>query len=445
METNRMTEGSIRRQIIGFALPVFVGYLFQQLYNTADALIVGNFLGPTALAAVSANAAFVNLLIGFFLGFAIGAGVVIARHIGAEDDEQTRRAVHTAVLLGLAGSAVISLLGVWISPTVLRWMDTPAEVFPEAVRYLRIYFGGSVGLIMYNVLVGVLQAAGDSRHPLIYLIVSSLVNIALDVLFVAGFGMGVEGAAIATVLSQLLSMALAAARLMRAKSAIRLEPRRLRMDRDNLRFIARNGLPTALQACVIDLSNILIQSYINSFGSLAMAGIGASFKVEGFAFLPITAFSMAMTTFISQNMGARRYDRVRRGMRFGLWSAVAVIEVLGAVLFLFAPQVIALFNRDPEVVRFGMGRTRTCALFFGLVGFSHVASAVMRGLGRPMTPMVIMLSCWCAVRIVALFTVGQIFHTIGLAYWIYPFTWALSSAAYLALLRRMNVETLRPA
>ena len=166
MESNLMTQGSIRRKIVGFALPVFVGYLFQQLYNTADSLIVGNFLGPNALAAVSTNAAFVSLLIGFFLGFAMGAGVIIARHIGAGDDDATRRAVHTAVLLGLIGSAVISLLGVWITPTVLRWMGTPDEVFPEAARYLRIYFGGATGLIMYNMLVGILQASGDSRHPL---------------------------------------------------------------------------------------------------------------------------------------------------------------------------------------------------------------------------------------------------------------------------------------
>ena len=442
METNLMTRGSIRKKIVGFAIPVFVGYLFQQLYNTADSLIVGNCLGPGALAAVSTNATFVNLLIGFFLGFATGAGVVVARHIGAGDREQTRRAVHTAVLLGLIGSAIVSLLGVAITPTVLRWMDTPPEVLPEACRYLRIYFAGSTGLVMYNMLVGILQASGDSRHPLIYLIASSLVNIALDLLFVAALGMGVEGAAIATVLSQLLSMFLAAARLMRSGDAIRLEPRRLALDGENLRSIIRNGLPTALQASVIDLSNVLIQSYINSFGSLAMAGIGASIRIEGFAFLPVTAFSMALTTFVSQNMGARRYDRVSEGMKFGLLATVATIESLGIMLFIFAPVTVGLFNRDPEVIRFGMGRTRTCAPFFALVGFSHVASAVMRGLGKPMTPMIIMLSCWCAVRIAALFTIGQIFHAIQLAYWIYPITWAISAAVYVALLRRMHVERL---
>ena len=440
-----LTEGSIRRKIIGFAVPVFVGYLFQQLYNTADSLIVGNYLGENALAAVSSNAAFIYLFVGFFMGFATGAGVVIARHIGAGDVRQTGLAVHTTVAMGLAFSVLVSVLGVAITPVVLNWMGTPREVFTESCKYLRVYFAGSTGLVMYNMLVGILQASGDSRHPLVYLIVSSMVNVALDILFVAALHMGVEGAAYATIISQFLSMFLAGARLMRVKSSIRVDPRRVRFDRDNLILIVRNGLPTALQASVIDLSNLLIQSYINSFGNLAMAGIGASTKVEGFAFLPITAFSMAVTTFVSQNMGAREYDRVRRGIRFGLTCAVTIIEVLGAVLFLLSPRLVGLFNQNPDVIRFGMGRTRVCALFYCLVGFSHVASAVMRGLGKPMTPMLIMLTCWCAVRILVLFTIGQAIHDVRLAFWIYPFTWALSSAVYGVLLRRIHVERLGQA
>ena len=437
-----LTEGSIRRGIIGFAIPVFVGYLFQQLYNTADSLIVGNYLGENALAAVSSNSAFIFLLIGFFMGFSTGAGVVIARHIGARDEGQAQRAVHTAVAMGLGFSLLMSVVGVAISPVVLRWMGTPEEVFVESNKYLRVYFAGATGLVMYNMFVGILQASGDSRHPLAYLVISSLVNVALDLLFVAALGMGVEGAALATILSQFLSMLLAGARLMRVDSCIRFRPSRIGIDRKNLRDIVRNGLPTALQASVIDLSNLLIQSYINSFGNLAMAGIGASVKVEGFAFLPITAFSMAVTTFISQNMGARRFDRVRQGMRFGLLCSVGAIETIGAALFLAAPWLVGLFNQNPQVVAFGVDRTRVCALFYCLVGFSHVASAVMRGLGKPMAPMLIMLTCWCAVRILVLFTLGQALHDIRLAYWIYPFTWTLSSVVYALLFKRLNVEEL---
>ena len=437
-----LTEGSIRRKIIGFAIPIFVGYLFQQLYNTADSLIVGNYLGENALAAVSSNGAFIYLFVGFFMGFATGAGVVIARHIGANDPVQTSLAVHTTVAMGLAFSVLVSVTGVLITPTMLRWMGTPPEVFTESCKYLRVYFAGGTGLVMYNMLVGILQASGDSRHPLIYLVISSLVNVALDVLFVAVFHMGVEGAAFATIISQFLSMLLVTVRLLRIDSSIRVDPRKVRFDPENLRFIVRNGLPTALQACVIDLSNLLIQSYINSFGGLAMAGIGASTKVEGFAFLPVTAFQMAVTTFVSQNMGARKYDRVRRGIRFGLTCTIVTIELIGAVVFLLAPQIIGLFNRNPEVIHFGMGRSRVCALFYCLVGFSHVASAVMRGLGKPVTPMIIMLTCWCAVRIVVLFTLGQALHDIRLAFWIYPFTWALSSAVYGVLLKRIHVDRL---
>ena len=440
-----LTEGSFRRRIIGFAVPIFIGYLFQQLYNTADSLIVGNYLGENALAAVSSNGAFIYLFVGFFMGFATGAGVVIARHIGAGDAHHTSLAVHTAVAMGLVFSAIVSVGGVLITPSVLRWMGTPPEVFTESSKYLKIYFAGGTGPVMYNILVGILQASGDSRHPLIYLIVSSLVNVALDVLFVAGFKMGVEGAAYATIISQFLSMVLVAVRLMRSDSAIRVDVRRIRFDGESLRFIVRNGLPTALQACVIDLSNLLIQSYINSFGGLAMAGIGASTKVEGFAFLPVTAFQMSLTTFVSQNMGAKQYDRVRQGIRFGLTCAIAIIELLGAVLFLLAPQIVGLFNRNPEVVAFGVGRARVCALFYCLVGFSHVASAVMRGLGKPVTPMVIMLTCWCAVRILVLFTLGQAVHDIRLAYWIYPFTWTLSSVVYAVLLKRIHVDRLSGA
>ena len=441
----RMTEGGIRAKIIGFAVPVLIGYLFQQLYNTADSLIVGNYLGENALAAVSANAAFIYLFVGVFMGFATGSGVVIARHIGAEDPVQTSLAVHTTVAIGLALSMLVSVAGVAITPTVLRWMGTPQEVFVESCKYLRVYFAGAAGLVMYNMLVGILQASGDSRHPLIYLVISSLVNVALDVLFVAGLGMGVEGAGFATVISQFLSMFLAAGRLMRSQGAIRVSLRKIRFDAENFRFIFRNGLPTAMQACVIDLSNLLIQSYINGFGSMAMAGIGASSKVEGFAFLPVTAFSIAVTTFVSQNMGARRYERVRQGIRFGLTCTIVTIELIGAALFILSPRVVALFNRNPDVIRFGMGRTRVCALFYCLVGFSHVASAVMRGLGKPMTPMVIMLTCWCAVRILVLFTVGRLWHDIRLAFWIYPFTWTLSSVVYAVLLKRIRVDRLAGA
>ena len=433
-----MTYGSIRGRIIRFALPILIGYFFQQLYNTVDSLIVGNVVGADALAAVTSTASFVYLMTGFFLGFSIGAGVIIATRIGARDEEGIKQAVHTAVALGLAMSALCTATGMLAAPLVLRATGTPAGVFDTACDYLRIYFAGAFGLVMYNMLVGILQAAGDSRHPLVYLVISSVVNILLDLLFVAGFRWGVKGAAFATVLSELLSTALVLSRLLRLKGSIALCLRSVRIHTATLKSILLQGFPTAMQGCIIDLSNVLIQSYINSFGSQAMAGLGAAGKVEGFLFLPVTAFSMALTTFISQNLGAGERERARAGMRFGLLCTVGMVELLGILYFLAAPTAIGFFNQDPDMIRYGVLRARVCAFFYFAVGFTHASSAVMRGLGKPVVPMIVMLVCWCAVRVTLLFTVGQMIHDIRLVCWVYPFTWCLSAAVYLLMFRKQD-------
>lgn len=431
---NLLTEGNIKKKIILFAIPVFIGQLFQQLYNTADSLIVGRLVGHSALAAVSSTGTLIFLLIGFFFGFSIGAGVIIAREIGAGDREKTSRAVHTAVSMGILFSVVITALGTAFSPFLLKLIGTPEDVFDQATLYLRIYFAGAGGLIMYNTFVGILQASGDSRHPLIYLIISSLTNVVLDVVFIAVFKMGVDGAALATIISQFLSMLLSLRRLLKTDSAIKIEFKIIRPQKDVVKEIIKFGFPTALQGSIVDLSNILIQSYINSFGSFAMAGMGAYSKIEGFAFLPVISFSMAMTTFISQNLGAGKKERMRKGMRFGLASTVVMIEIIGLIVFIFAPVFIKGFNPDPEVVKIGVMRARVCSLFFCLMGFSNVTSAVMRGLGKPMAPMIVMLVCWCAVRVAVFMTIGQIYHEIWLTAWIYPITWLMSTVVYAILL-----------
>ena len=434
-----MTEGNIRRKMLGFALPILAGYFFQQLYNTVDALIVGNYLDADALAAVTSTSSYTYLMIGFVAGFATGAGIIIARHIGADNPEETEKAVHTAVAIGIFFSIVMTAAGILVTPGILRLMGTPDSVFNRSCRYLQVYFAGASALVMYNMFVSILQASGESRFPLLCLVASSLTNIVLDILFISVFHMDVEGAALATVISEILSMVLVGTRLLKTRDSIRIQPRKIRVDHENLRYIVRYGFPTAIQGCVIDLSNMLIQSYINSFGRDAMAGIGVSMKAEGFMFLPVTAFSMALTTFISQNMGAGKQDRVREGARFGLLCTVGILLSFGTAAYIFAPRIIALFNSDPEIIRFGAGRTTVCAFFYCLCGFSHTASALMRGLGKPMTPMLVMLLCWCAVRVVVLFTLGQAVHDIRLIYWIYPFTWTLSSIFYLLDFRKMNL------
>ncbi len=424
-----MTVGPVRQRIIRFAVPVFVGNLFQQLYNTVDSLIVGNFEGSTALAAVSSVGNLVFLLIGFFNGIAIGAGVVIAHCIGARKEKETELAVHTAVAVGLVCSVVMTVAGVLLTPLFLQWMGTPDSVMPDAVSYLRIYFAGVAGLIMYNTFVGILQAAGDSRHPLYYLIFSSGINIVLDLVLIAGLHMGVAGAALATVISQVLSAILSMVRLVRTKEVYRLRPRSICLNGRMVSKIVQIGIPSGLQNSIIGLSNVVIQSYINSYGEMAMAGIGAYCKVEGFAFLPVTSFAMALTTFVSQNLGANEKERVGKGVHFGVLCGLILAELVGAVLFLFAPQLVAAFDRTPEVIAYGVARARVVTPFFFLCAYTHIMAAILRGAGHANVPMVIFLVCWCAIRIVIIAGVGMFVQDIAITYWVYPMTWGMSTAA----------------
>lgn len=433
-----MTEGSIGKRITLFAMPIFLGNLFQQLYNTADSLVVGNFLGSNALAAVSSSGSLIFMLIGFLSGMSIGAGVVIARYFGAGDRENMDLAIHTTVAFGLAASVVMTLIGVLLSPQILRLMATPEVVMGDSVTYLRIYFAGSVGFVMYNIFVGILQAVGDSRHPLYYLIVSSLVNIVLDITFIAGFGMGVEGAAIATVISQLVSALLCLIQLTCRQKNCRLHLRRIAFTPRLLKQIIRMGLPSGLQNSIIAFANVVVQSNINSFGELAMAGVGAYSKIEGFGFLPITSFTMALTTFIGQNLGAAQYERAKKGARFGIWATVVLAELIGVAVFVFAPWLIAAFDSNPEVISIGVAKARTSTLFFFLLAFSHAISAVLRGAGRAIVPMTVMLVFWCVVRVGFLTITVPLTHSILMLYWVYPLTWALSSLTFLIYYKKAD-------
>ena len=426
-----MTIGSYRRKIIMFAIPIFIGSLFQQLYNAADSLIVGRLVGSNALAAVSSVGNLIFVMIGFFNGMSVGAGVVIARYIGARDREGTQLSVHTAIALGLVSSVVMTVLGVVFAPACLQAMGTPDVVMPLSVTYLRIYFLGSIGLVMYNTFIGILQAAGDSRHPLFYLIVSSVTNVVLDLFFIAVLGYGVGAAALATSISQILSAALSLIRLMRIETDYRVSLRKIRFEKSILKKIIRYGVPSGLQNSIIGFSNVVIQSFINSFGEMAMAGIGAYVKIEGFAFLPVTSFVMTLPTFISQNLGAKQPERARKGTRFGILICVAVGEIIGIIILIGAPFLTALFDPTPEVVAYGVGRAQAVCIFYFLLAFTHVMSSVMRGYGQTVTPMVIMLVCWCAIRMLIIMVVGRYVHNIALAYWVYPITWTMSATALL--------------
>ena len=436
--TQPMTQGPIWKRITYFALPILLGNLFQQMYNTADSLIVGNFLGKNALAAVSSTGSLIFMLIGFLSGIAIGAGVVISRYFGGNKLEEMSQAVHTTVAFGLVAGVVMTAVGVGLSPQILRWMDTPENVMYNSQLYLSIYFMGSLGSVMYNACVGIMQAVGDSRHPLYYLIVSSVVNVVLDLFFIAVLGMGVDGAAWATIIAQYVSAIMCLWRLLRVKDNYRVELRKIRFHWDMLKRVVRFGLPSGVQNSIIAIANVVVQSNINHFGDAAMAGVGAYSKIEGFGFLPITSFTMAMTTFVGQNLGAGQIERTKRGARFGTITSVLLAELIGVAVFIFAPQLIATFDTSPDVIAYGVDKARTSVLFYCLLAFSHAMASILRGAGKAVVPMFVMMICWCIIRVSFLAIAVPLTGSIQMVYWVYPLTWFLSSVTFLWYYRRID-------
>ena len=424
---NRMTEGPIAGAIIRFAVPLFLGNLFQQMYNSVDSLIVGNFLGNSALAAVSATGTLIQLMIGFFQGVFLGAGVLVARYFGAQLDDPLRRAIHTTITIALTVGVFLSVVGMLFTPTILGWMGTPQDIFEQTVSYIRVYFAGSLGLILYNACTGIMQAVGDSKHPLFYLIISSLTNVCLDILFIAVFHWGVFSAALATIIAQFLSATLCVIRLSRNKDVSRLELKRLGYDMDMIRQIINFGLPSGLQNSIINFANVIVQSNINSFGTMAVAGCGAYSKIDGFAFLPVTSFNAAMTTFIGQNLGAKQYDRAKRGSRFGLLCSITIAELIGVLLILFGPSLIAAFTNEPEAIRYGLDKLHISAPFYCLLAASHGLAAVLRGAGKAKIPMLVMLCCWCIFRVTFISIMIPLTHSINAVNWVYPITWSMSA------------------
>lgn len=433
-----LTEGSIAKNIIKFAIPMFIGNLFQQLYNVADSLVVGNFLGSDALAAVTSTGSLIFLLVGFFNGTAMGAGVIIARFFGAKDHENVKKAIHTDLAFGILCGAIMTLVGVIFAPQILTLMDTPENVFVQSVLYIRIYFLGSIAVVLYNVCMGIMQAVGDSRHPLYYLIFSSVVNILLDLLFNGVFKLGVEYAALATIISQLLATLMCLWRLTGKSQTYRVELRKIGFDNGLLKQIVGIGLPSGLQNSIISIANVVIQANINAFGSAAMAGCGAYFKIEGFVFLPITCFSMALTTFIGQNLGAKQYDRAKKGAAFGIFCSITLAEVIGILVYFFMPRLILLFNAEADVVNYGILQAHTESLFYFLLAFSHTVAGIMRGAGKSTVPMFVMLGCWCIFRITYVTIITSIIPTIQVVFWAYPITWSLSSVVFLIYLLKAD-------
>ena len=426
-----MTEGSIPRLLIHFALPLLIGNIFQQLYNTVDSIVVGNYVNKQALAAVGCTGPIINTLIGLFAGLAAGAGVVISQYYGAKDREKLHSAVQTTITLTLIMCVALTVLGVALTPYMLKMMDTPDDVFVEAVEYLRIYFMGVSGLPLYNIGSGILRAVGDSTHPLYFLIFSALTNTVLDVLFVKFFHMGIAGAAIATVIAQCISALLVISMLIRSSADYRIDLRALQLRGSILRKVCAIGIPSALQLAVTAFSNIFVQSYINHFESSCMAGWAAYNKIDAFALLPMMSLSMAVTTFMGQNLGAGKLARAKKGPLVCLGISMVINVLILIPLILLAPQLVSLFNQEEEVLRFGTLFIRMISPFYLLCAINQILSGALRGAGDTKTSMFIMLGCFVVFRQIYLFIVYRLGGGIIPIALGYPAGWILCSSILL--------------
>ena len=428
---NALTEGAITRQLVRFFMPIVLGTFFQQLYNTVDSLIVGNFVSKQALAAVGCTGPIINTLIGLFSGLAAGASVVISQYYGAKDDEKLGKAVHTTVMITLITCVVLTVVGVWATPLMLRLMDTPADVILEAELYLRIYFGGVSGLLLYNIGSGILRAVGDSTRPLYFLIFSAVMNTVLDLFFVAVLKQGIAGAAIATIISQFVSAILVMLLLLRSKDSYRLEISRLRMHKGMLRRICNIGIPSSLQMGITAFSNIFVMGYINHFESSCMAGWTAYNKLDALAMLPMQSLSLALTTFVGQNLGAGDLKRAKAGPRYGMIMGLIVTVIILVPMMVFAPQLTALFNGDADVIEFGTLFVRICSPFYIAFVINQVYSGALRGAGDTKNTMYIMLFSFVVFRQIYLFIVSRLGATAGVIALGYPMGWMMCSALLL--------------
>ena len=428
-KTRDMTQGVIWKHLLAFALPLMVGNLFQQLYNTVDSIVVGQFVSKQALAAVGSTTSIINMLVGFFSGVSVGAGVVISQRFGAKDPEGVHKAVHTTVSLTLIIGIVGTLVGIFLAPIMLTLMKTPQDVFVEAKAYLQIYFGGISGLMLYNMGSGILRAVGDSRRPLYFLIFSSCVNIVLDLLFVLVFHMGVEGVALATIIAQFASAALIYLTLYRTHDVHRFQPSKLRIYPAMVKNIVRVGLPAGLQQALTSFSNVFVQSYINSFGTNCVAGWSCYHRIDQFILLPMQSISMASTTFVGQNIGHRDLERTEKGIRTAVTLSIVVTGILITLVCIFCVPLIKIFNADPAVLEYGKNFIRMISPFYLIICFNQIYAGALRGAGDAKAPMIFMLFSFVLFRQIylAVGTQASSLNSPSVVGLRYPAGWAMRS------------------
>lgn len=423
-----MTEGNISRHIISFALPLLIGNVFQQFYNTVDTWVVGNYVSNEAFSAVGTVGSIINMLIGFFAGLASGAGVVISQYYGAKQYNKVHDAVHTAIVLTLVLGVIFTLVGLGITPFMLELMDSPDEVFPHSKAYLTTYFSGILGLMLYNMGAGILRAVGDSNHPFYFLVVSALVNIALDLVFVLVFNLGVIGVALATVIAQGISAVLVVFTLIRSDNCIKLVIKDLRISVSILMKIIKVGIPAAVQMAITSFSNIFVQSYINYFGADCMSGWTAYSKIDQLILLPMQSVSLAATTFVGQNLGKKQADRAKRGVTVSLVISICSTFLLMLPVMIFAPKLVEFFNNKAEVIEYGSLLLRILSPFYIFCCMNQIYAGALRGSGNSTVPMIIMLISFVAFRQFYLLIVSNIANEIVPIAMGYPAGWIVCSA-----------------
>ena len=429
---NQITEGIIWRQLLLFFFPIVFGTFFQQLYNTIDTVIVGQFIGKAALASVGGSATqLINLVVGFFTGLSSGASVVIAQFFGAKDERSVKESLHTAYAFSILGSIVISALGIGLAPQLLRWMNTPEELLADSTLYLRIYFAGILFVFIFNVGSSILRAVGDSKNPLYYLIACCFINIFLDLLFVIVFHLGVAGVAYATFLSQAISALLVTHKLMTSHSILTLKIRDIRLHKNVLKSQLWIGLPAGFQSVMYSISNVIIQAALNRFGTDTVAAWSAYGKLDAIFWMVSGAIGISITTFVGQNYGARKYDRVHKSVRIclGIDSIISVILIV--FLMLFRVPLFRLFTQDPSVIRIGsdmLALITPCYIFFV---FIEVLAGALRGMGDVMIPTLITLLGVCVLRLIWIAVVLQISPTVNAIIYSYPVTWIATAVLFI--------------
>ena len=421
-----MTQGNIWKLLITFSIPLIIGNLLQQMYNTADSIIVGNFVGSNGLAAVGSGTALINLIIAFAQGASVGAGVVVSQYIGADKKDKIKISVHTSICISIILGLILSLLGIFASPSLLIMMKTPKVVLKSSILYLQIYCGGLIFNVIYNMATGILNAAGNSKKPLVYLAIASFTNIILDLLFIKIFKLGVMGAAIATDISQAISCILAIGYLLKVKSDYKLYIKDLKINKETAVKIIKIGLPTAIQNMVISFSNVLVQSSVNAYGATAMAGYAAYLKIDGFNILPVLSISMAVTTFTGQNVGANRLDRVKKGMYSSLIMVLVYTVFIGAVLLIFSHQVLGLFTHSAQVIMYGQLAMKYFCPYYFLLGILNVLAGTVRGAGKGIPPMILLFSM-CIFRILWIKIALPFYSSIDGVFILYPISWLVGA------------------